>query len=508
MRISLNEIETILKEAQLIKEYVTPKGWYYNLPNESQNICLFTKLSYDSRQGDAQTLFFCKGLNFKEDFLKQATHQGVKVYVSEQPYDVQADLGVIVTNVRQAMALISMAFYDYPQDKMTLIGYTGTKGKTTAAYFTKSILNHTTNNQTAMLSTMNSTLNGIDYFKSTLTTPESLDLYRMMSEAVDNGMSHFIMEVSSQAYKVERVFGLQFDVGIFMNISPDHISPIEHPTFDDYYYCKRQLIRHSKQMIIHSECQDSQLLLELASSHDVPVITYSESNHESDYYWAPIPNKPLSFSVGSELDTLKITGNYHINLMGDFNKDNALAAIISSSLTGASREDSVTGLNEARIPGRMEQLRHPNGATILVDYAHNKVSLTSLLRFAKDAQPEGRVITVIGSPGDKAQSRRADFANVLSDYSDVAILTEDDPGYENPEAISNEIASGIHNDSVHVQIITNRQEAIEWALRHCRPNDTVIIAGKGRDMYQKIKGVDEPYQGDYEITELFLRESF
>ena len=167
------------------------------------------------------------------------------------PYEVPAQLGIIVTDIKKAMAVLSMAFYDYPQNKLKLIGFTGTKGKTTAAYFTKYILDVATQQKTALLSTMNSTLDGKTFFKSALTTPESLDLYRMMATAVANGMTHFIMEVSSQAYKTNRVYKLFFDVGIFLNITPDHISPIEHPTFDDYFYCKRQLITHSKVIVLN-----------------------------------------------------------------------------------------------------------------------------------------------------------------------------------------------------------------------------------------------------------------
>ncbi|MDY5175049.1 Mur ligase family protein, partial [Enterococcus faecium] len=234
MSFSLEDIRHLLLKEHLLKEFVSTKGWHLDVPEKAE----FLQLSYDSRKADASTLFFCKGMNFKEEYLDSAIEQGIQYYVSEQPYENSA-VGIIVTDIRKAMALLAMAFYDYPQNKLKVIGFTGTKGKTTAAYFTKAILDHTTNKKTALLSTMNTTLDGKTYFKSHLTTPESLDLYRMMAEAVKNGMTHLVMEVSSQAYKTQRVYGLTLDVGIFLNISPDHISPIEHPTFDDYFYCKR-----------------------------------------------------------------------------------------------------------------------------------------------------------------------------------------------------------------------------------------------------------------------------
>lgn len=313
-------------------------------------------------------------MNFK-DYLTTAITAGLEVYVAEQPYEVEAALGIIVTDIKKAMAVLSMAFYDYPQNKLKLVGFTGTKGKTTAAYFTKFILDHATNNKTAMLSTMNSTLDGQTFFKSQLTTPESLDLYRMMAEAVDNQMTHFIMEVSSQAYKTNRVYGLFFDVGIFLNITPDHISPIEHPTFDDYFYCKRQLISHSKTVILNHDSDYFQLLKETAELHHTPYIIYGSQQTDTDYAYQTDPEDSLAFSVTAKKDTLGLAGDYHLRLGGDFNKGNALSAMIAASLVGATHDSCVQGIQEATVPGRMELLTNTNGAKVYVDYAHNYDSL-------------------------------------------------------------------------------------------------------------------------------------
>lgn len=503
MNIALKTIEKVLKEACLLKEFIYQTNWSYELPIEDRKL---TSVSYDSRDVSSETLFFCKGLNFKEDYLISAASQGLTVYISEEPYDIDVELGIIVTDIRKAMALISMAFYNYPQQKLTLIGYTGTKGKTTAAYFTKFMLDHSTHKKTAMLSTMNTTLDGVTFFKSKLTTPESLDLYRMMNEAVDNGMTHLIMEVSSQAYKVERVFGLTFDVGIFMNISPDHISPIEHPTFDDYYYCKRQLILNSKRMILNKDCQDFKLLEQTAKAFDIPVLTYSSSDKMADYYWTATPDSSLGFTVESEEDPLNIHDRYDINLMGDFNKDNALAGIMASTIVGASRSDCKKGLNEALVPGRMEHLIHKNGANVYVDYAHNYLSLKNLLSFAKKEHPDGQIITVIGSPGDKAISRREDFGAVLSELTDVVILTTDDPAHEDPKKIATEISDAITNKHVSQYIELDREAAIKQAIDMSSSMDSVILAGKGTDLYQKVGHIDELYKGDYAIAKEYIEK--
>ncbi|WP_430602596.1 UDP-N-acetylmuramoyl-L-alanyl-D-glutamate-L-lysine ligase [Enterococcus sp. DIV0724b] len=503
MTISLETIRECLLEEHLLKEFTSADGWSLTLPT-SLNNKNFDTLSYDSRTVNANTLFFCKGMNFKSEYLEMAVKSGLTVYVAEQPYDVPATLGIIVTDIKKAMAVLSMAFYDYPQNKLKLIGFTGTKGKTTAAYFTKFILDNATNNKTAMLSTMNSTLDGKTFFKSHLTTPESLDLYQMMAEAVKNNMTHFIMEVSSQAYKTNRVYGLFFDVGIFLNITPDHISPIEHPTFDDYFYCKRQLIKHSKTMIFNHESDYFQLLKETAELHKIPYIVYGDqASPDTDYIYQTCADDSLAFSIKGKNDSLAVSGEYHLRLGGDFNKGNALSAVLASALVGATRNDCEKGIKETTVPGRMELLTNTNGAKIYVDYAHNYDSLKNLLAFVKKEHPTGRLLVVIGSTGNKAISRRKDFGTVLSELADIAILTTDDPADENPVTICEEIQSYITTD-IPVEIIEDRSEAIEKALAMSLAEDAVVLAGKGADLYQKVGGEDTPYEGDFYIAERLI----
>lgn len=504
MTISLAKIRDCLLKEKLLKELIVQKKWSLTLPDNFKNQKL-TALSYDSRQVDAHTLFFCKGLNFKTEYLDAALANGLEIYVSEQPYEVSAKLGIIVTDIKKAMAIISMTFYDFPQNKLKLIGFTGTKGKTTAAYFTKFILDGTTNHRTAMLSTMNSTLDGKTFFKSKLTTPESLDLYRMMAEAVHNNMTHFIMEVSSQAYKTNRVYGLQFDVGIFLNITPDHISPIEHPTFDDYFYCKRQLIVHSKTVILNRDSDYFHLLKETAEIAHIPFLVYgSIKTPEINYAFNVDPTDPLAFSVTSKEDPLNLNGSYQLRLAGDFNKGNALSAMIACSLVGATAADCLTGVNKATVPGRMEMLTNTNGAKIYVDYAHNYDSLKNLLTFVKKEHPDGNILVVIGSTGNKAISRRKDFGKVLTELADIAILTTDDPADEDPTKICKEIAASITN-GIPVSIILDRTQAISEALNNSNSNDAVVLAGKGADLYQKVAGIDVPFEGDFAIASRLIR---
>lgn len=233
MSISLNTCILILKEHHLLKSSAVQD----TVPSKMEYV------SYDSRDVHTNTLFFCKGAGFRPTFLSMAKANGANCYVAEQPYPEGKGMhALIVRNVSKAMALLSAAFFRFPQDDLYLIAVTGTKGKTTTAYFLKGMLDQVNGGKTALISSVNTVVGQKkdDTFKSSLTTPESLDLFRDMRTAVDNGMTHMVMEVSSQAYKKNRVFGLTYDLGFFLNITPDHIGPNEHPNFADYLHCKLQ----------------------------------------------------------------------------------------------------------------------------------------------------------------------------------------------------------------------------------------------------------------------------
>lgn len=504
MSISLKTARTLLIQHDLYKEITHKEHWHYSLPTELATT-RFESISYHSLEVDKQTLFFVKGLNFKEEYLQKAIMEnGLRFYVAETTYDVEAT-GLIVKDIKKAMAILSMAFYDYPQNKLKLIGFTGTKGKTTAAYFAKSILSQATNHRCAMLSTMNTTLDGVNYFKSELTTPESLDLFRMMKEALDNQMTHLVMEVSSQAYKTQRVYGLLFDVGIFLNISPDHIGPIEHPTFEDYLYCKRQLLRNSKSIILNRESCHFNIIFEESKTFDAKVYVYGRNPHVTDVYFETSTENHLNFTVKSgEFGQLNdLIGNYSLKLAGDFNKDNALSAAIATHLLGADNESIRLGIAKTTVPGRMEMLMQKNGASIYVDYAHNKTSLESLIEVVRNNH-SGKVIVVIGSTGNKAESRRVDFGQVLSERADIAVLTADDPNCESPEMIAIEIQQAMTKE-IPTHIIAERERAIELALSFTEnEHDAVVIAGKGADLFQIVNNVREDYAGDFEIAKRLI----
>jgi UDP-N-acetylmuramoyl-L-alanyl-D-glutamate-L-lysine ligase len=476
---------------------IKQESYSYHVSSVAERI-VFESISYNSKEVDENTLFFVKGATFKAEYLNQAIEEnGLKFYVSETPFDVAA-MGIIVTDIRKAMAVLSRAFYQFPNEKLKIIAFTGTKGKTTAAYFTKNILAEATGQKTAMISTMNTTLDGLNYFKSALTTPESLDLFRMMDEAIKNGMTHLVMEVSSQAYKLDRVYGLNVDVGVFLNISPDHIGPLEHPNFEDYFYCKRQLLHHSEAIVLNHETDYFNLLVEETIELGKPYYVYSDKTESADFFYQ---SRGFDFSLTSKENGAisNSSGEYKIQLTGDFNAGNAVSAIIAATLVGANGSDAKRGVEHTTVPGRMEILRAENGAKILVDYAHNKISLEVLLTEVK-RHLKGKLVVLIGAPGNKGENRRRDFGVVLSDMVDEAILTMDDPNSEDPMDIAKEIQGSITSD-IPVSIELNREEAIRLGISKLTSSeDVLVLAGKGADLYQIIDGVKTPYIGDYEVA--------
>ena len=480
--IKIETVLTILKQDRNFREIMADQRFLYDMTSVT-----FSSLSYDSRSVSADTLFFVKGANFKRAFLENAVENGLRYYVAEKDFEVGIPV-IVVNDVKQAMALIAMEFYGNPQEKLKLLAFTGTKGKTTAAYFAYNILQ--INHRPALLSTMNTTLDGQTFFKSALTTPESLDLFAMMAEALKNDRTHFIMEVSSQAYLTKRVYGLTFDVGVFLNISPDHIGPIEHPTFEDYFYHKRLLLEHSSYAIVNAGMDHFELV-----SQQVALIPHAFYGPSSENRITA--STAFSFSANGLLE-----GDYQIQLIGSFNQENAVAAGLACLQLGASRADIAQGIAETRVPGRMEVLTQSNGAKVFIDYAHNGDSVGKLLDVVKTHQT-GRLVLVLGATGNKGESRRRDFGLLINAHPELkVILTADDPNREDPAAIAKEIASYI---DFPVEIEVDREAAIKRALTYTgAAQDAVIIAGKGADLYQIINDVKVPYEGDYEIAKKYL----
>ena len=474
----------------------------------------FDGLAYDSRKVSANSLFVCKGFNFSVDYLHQAVANGASCYLAEKDYDI-ATPGIFVTDVRKALSLAAQLYFGFPQNDLFVIGYTGTKGKTTSTYFTRNILEQTFPKQVAMFSTINHILGPKpeDQFKAHLTTAESFDIFREMRQAVTNGQKVLVMEVASQAYLLDRVYGLKFNVGLFLNISPDHIGVNEHPNFANYLFCKMQLMLNSDNCIIDADTDHFDEVLAAAKvstapDHiftygvDQPTATVSLTSEE-----ATLTASKFRLTVNQDTEQLAdLATTYSVSVPGDFNQSNATAAILASALAGAHATDMQTGLANTTIPGRMEVLTTKQHGTVYIDYAHDWGSMNALLHFLHAQFPDHRITAVLGSTGDKGEDRREGFAKALNDYANVAFLTTDDPGHEDPIAIAKEIDSHIDHTKVQTTIIPQREDAIHHAIATATNDDLVILAGKGQDAYQKINGVDTPYATDPVVAQEVIDE--
>ncbi len=511
MALTMSQVLTLLSEHKLLIEKHSGTA-------EPEK---FTYVTYDSRQARPNTLFFCKG-HFENDYLKQAKAKGATAYVAERPHSEGDGLtAVIVSNVQRAMALLGAAFYGFPQNKLFITGITGTKGKTTTAYFAHSIEQASTNDHTALFSTIDRIVGPKpeQHFKSDLTTPESLDLFHDMAEAVDSGMTHLVMEVSSQAFKKDRVYGLKYDLGLFLNISPDHIGKNEHPTFEDYMYCKEQLLRNSRRVIINADSSHFHEIYGAAkgSLMDDHIYLFARKNSlisfetQVDFEFDKKKENLLESKVGLQAFTVKgkrlaVDGEYELDIPGDYNQENAVAAIIAAAIAGAKTAEIKKQLPKVFVPGRMEVFPTREHGTIYVDYAHNYASLKSLLHFLSKQTKGERLIVLTGSTGDKGISRRSGLGQAISEEANTAILTTDDPATEDPLKIAQEIDENIDHDKVSVQIILDRKEAIKQAITMSKPDEIVVLAGKGRDAIQKINGKMVPYETDVKIAQDLSKE--
>lgn len=437
-------------------------------------------ITYDSNKATYNTLFICKGSRFKEKYLIDAIKSGATCYISQKKYNIDIPY-IIVDDIRLATAVLAKYYYGCACDKLKIIGITGTKGKTTTAYMLKSILG----DKAGVLSSI-ICFDGKQETLSTLTTPEPLELHEYFYKAVNNGMEYMIMEVSSQALKYHRVAYLNFYISAFLNIGSDHIGAGEHSDFLDYLSSKLKIFDMSEKSIVCS-VNDEHIIQSCKSG-----ITFGLKS--GDTYCADNIIKKdngLNFTVGHN--------EYFINMVGEFNVSNALAAISICEILGIDNKNIKAGLEKTYIPGRMEIFKGKK-ADIIVDYAHNKLSFETAIKSLKKDYKE--VITVFGCPGNKSSARRQDLAVATSLLSDKIILTEDDPAREEFYKICSEIGEHMTKDYFVMQA---REDAINFAYDIARKGAAIFVAGKGREMFMKRGDERQPYTGDHNIAENIIK---
>ena len=461
-------------------------------------------ISYNSKEVVPGTLFICKGAHFRAEYLAQAAQKGAFAYISETPYP-QVELPcVLVSDIRRVLAPLAVKFYNDPSQKVKVIGVTGTKGKSSTAYYLKHILDESGGKGCGVISSID-TWDGVERFESHLTTPEPLELQRHFAHAVSSGLEYVVMEVSSQALKYHRTLGTRFAAAVFLNIGTDHISPVEHPDFDDYFHSKLKIFAQAELSCVNLDCDHAQEALEAARASCGRVLTFSRNDPAAHVYGHDVRKSDGDILFGA--DAAQLTGQYRLTMPGLFNVDNALAAIAVCRGLGVPPEAVREGLAKARVPGRMEVYSSRSGdVTAIVDYAHNRMSFETLFRSVREEYPGRRIVTVFGCPGRKAFDRRRDLGEVSGAYCDLVVLTEEDSGEEDTVSICREIAVYVAGQGCKYDIQPNRGEAIRQAVLSCTEPSVILITGKGAETRQKrgLEYIDTP--SDVEYAQAFLRE--
>ena len=465
-------------------------------------------VSYDSRNVVPGTLFICKGAHFKAEFLQMAKDKGAMAYVSLTPY-TQVDLPcILVSDMRRTIAPLADKFYDHPSGKLHVIGITGTKGKSSTTYYLKYILDEYMagegRGESGVISSID-TYDGVEKFESHLTTPEPLELQRHFHNGLSTGMEYLTMEVSSQALKYHRSLCTEFAAACFLNIGHDHISPIEHPDFEDYFTSKLQIFDQGRVNCVNLDCDHADRVLEAAKAAGKPLITFSQKDESADVFASQIRKRgnDILFRVKNH----RFIREFRLTMPGLFNVENALAAIAICEGLRIPERYIYVGLMKARVPGRMEVYSNSDETvTAIVDYAHNRMSFETLFRSVQAEYPGRRIVTVFGCPGKKALDRRKDLGEVSGQYSDLVVLTEEDSGEEDTMTICREIAGYVAAQGCEYSIEPNRGEAIRQAILGCHQPTVLLITGKGAETRQKrgTEYIDTPSDVDY--VNAFLQE--
>lgn len=458
-----------------------------------------TSVIFDSRKAEPGALFLCiKGaVADGHAYAKEVAQKGVSVLVVQDPVEVPEEVTVIqVENSRYAMACISAAWFDYPAEKLKTIGITGTKGKTTTTYLVKSILENA-GHKTGLIGTIE-TIIGEKSIPAANTTPESYLVQQYFAEMAKAGCDSVVMEVSSQGLMLHRTAGFLFDIGIFTNIEPDHIGPNEHKDFADYLHCKSLLFRQCKTGIFNADDPHLEQILE---GHTCKTETFGFSEKadlraEDTRLVTGKGTLGIAYQVKGLMDF-----PVEIDLPGKFSVYNSLTAIAVCRHFGVSEENIQKALKNARVKGRIEMVKVSDSFTLMIDYAHNAMSLESLLVTLKAYHPN-RLVCLFGCGGNRSKIRRYEMGEVSGRLADLTILTSDNPRNEEPQAILDDIKIGIgKTKGAYVEII-DRKEAIAYAIHHGQPGDIIVLAGKGHEDYQEIKGKKYPMDERVLIREI------
>lgn len=457
-------------------------------------------LVYDSRKIVRGCLFVCiPGAVYDgHTFAGEAASKGAGALVVSRPVEnVSGDVTILkVEDARYALAFLSAAWFGHPAGKLKVIGITGTKGKTTTAYLVRSILEHT-GLRVGLVGTIEAIVGDV-HIHAGNTTPESYILQEYFAGMVEAGMDAVVMEVSSQALKLHRTQGFIFDYGIFTNLEPDHIAPGEHESFEEYMACKNLLFKQCRVGIVN---RDDTHVDSIVEGRCCELETYGMGGdcmlRAGEISLVRTPGElGLSFHVSGlmELDV-------ELPNPGRFSVYNALCAIAVCRHFGVGARDIREALKAVQVKGRIEKVRISDKFTLLIDYAHNAMALESLLLSLREYGP-ARLVCLFGCGGNRSKQRRFEMGEVSGRLADLTVITSDNPRFEEPMDIIEDIKKGIAPTGGRYVEICDRREAIAYVISHAREGDLIVLAGKGHEDYQEIKGIKYPMDERVIIREL------
>lgn len=464
-----------------------------------------TDIVNDSRKAGEGSLFFCirGAVSDGHRYAADVIAKGAKVLVAEEALEVPEDVTVIrVKDSRYAMALISAAYFDYPAEKLKVIGITGTKGKTTTTYMVKSIL-ESAGHKVGLIGTIEAII-GEERIPAANTTPESYTIQNYFHQMLEAGCDCVVMEVSSQGLMLHRTAGIPFEIGIFTNIEPDHIGPAEHASFEDYMHCKGLLFQQCRLGIVNA---DDRHLEQVLAGHTCQIETFGFSeNADLRAENTKLVSRPGYLGIDYTVKGSDFSLDVEIDIPGKFSVYNSLTAIAICRHFGVAKEDIVDALAKAKVKGRIEMIKVSDEFTLMIDYAHNAMSLESLLTTLKEYNPK-RLVCLFGCGGNRAKSRRFEMGEVSGRLADLTIITSDNPRFEEPLDIIADIRTGIEKTDGKYVEIPDRKEAIAWAIHHGQPGDVIVLAGKGHEDYQEIKGKKYPMDERVLIQEILAEDA-
>ena len=459
------------------------------------------ELRNDSRAVEPGDMFFAV-VGYKTDghaYIASAIENGAKCIVVE---DGRIDISLIrdditvlvINNSRKFMAMSACNYYNHPSRDFKLVGVTGTKGKTTTTYMIKKILEKD-GKKVGLIGTIANMI-GDEQVEASRTTPESIDLQRLFRQMADANCDVVVMEVSSHALALDRVYGCAFDMAVFTNLSEDHMD--FHKTFDNYLAAKAILFTMAKEGFVNVDDMYAKKLMDIATC---PITTFGiDNNPFVSARDIIITNSYSDFKISMNRTLQRIK----VGIPGRFTVYNALAAICVTAKLGASIQAMCEGLEEVTVPGRSEIVPSLKEFVVMVDYAHTPASLEGILRAVK-TYTRGKVICVFGCGGDRDQIKRPMMGEISGKLADYTVITSDNPRTEDPAFIISQIEEGIKKTKGEYKILQNRKKAIEFAIRRARKNDIVVIAGKGHETYQEINGVKNHFD-DREVAAEILKK--